>query len=180
MNTALIPWSRFRRSGNTMSARGRMFGMPYAPLHMELDRLFDGLFGVAHPKDAAAEKQPGRSVIRPSLDISGDDKQYFITVELPGVDENDLRVELEGGSLRIIGEKKNECEEKNSGDDGENGRSYYRIERSYGSFERILALPEDVDTAGIQAAHVNGVLTVTLPRKEAGQSESKRIAITKV
>lgn len=179
MNTALIPWNRFRRSGNTIPARGRMFGVSYAPLHMELDRLFDNLFGVTHSKDAVAEKQAGRSVIRPNLDISGDDKQYIITVELPGVDENDLRVELEGGSLRLVGEKKCGHKEKNSGEVGEKGRSYYRIERSYGSFERILALPEDVDTAGIQAAHTNGVLTVTLPRKEAEQPESKRIAITK-
>lgn len=115
--------------------------------------------------------------IRPSLDITGNEKQYQVTVELPGVKESDLQVEVDNDMLRVYGEKRYEHEEKEG--EGDNGRGYYRMERSYGSFQRTLSLPEDVDAEGVTAVHKEGILTITLPRKEAIKQENRRIAITK-
>lgn len=183
MNTnTCIPWSRFRRDEGGLPARGRVVAFPSVPLSMELDRLFDGLFsGVFPTGNAHARNKPlGEAVIRPNLDISGDEKQYFVTVELPGVDENDLRVELEKDSLRIVGEKKDTREVKEAAENGgEGGRHFYRIERSYGSFERVLALPEDVDADAVTATHKDGVLTITLPRRQEERPESRRIDINR-
>ena len=88
---------------------------------------------------------------------------------MPGVAENDIQLELEGDTLRIKGEKKQEKEEKET--------DYYRIERSFGSFQRMLSLPEDADQAKIEAKFNKGVLAVTIPRKATPKSEAKRIPI---
>jgi len=184
-STKLIPWNWFRReeSGNMTAhtPRRRVFAA-HSPLYMELDRLFDSLFNGYYPHGAApgASKELGEAMIRPNLDISGDDKHYYVTVELPGVDENELSVEVDNDILRISGEKKYEHKE-GAADDAtvESGKNYYRIERSYGSFQRVLALPEDVDASNIRAAHKNGVLTITLPRKEELVQENRRIQIAK-
>lgn len=173
----LTPWDWFGRNnaaGMNVPTRqpGQNGGRGYNPFH-EMDRVFDALMGVTDKTAVNADgKQPVS--LRPNMDVTGDGKQYTVTVELPGVDENDLRVEMENNSLRIFGEKKQFIEEKNETE--ETGK-YYRMERSYGSFERVIKLPEDVDTGAISAAHKNGVLTVILPRKEEKQPESKVIAI---
>lgn len=191
------------------SADRRFSSMPLFP---ELDRFFADLFSGELPRDAVRTPDPARTMLRPNLDVTGDDKQYFVTVELPGVDEKDLCVEVENSLLVIRGEKKYERRTEGpdaaehtdetaravAGDDqtaeqnAETGRdattapvardtrNYYRIERSYGFFERALTLPEDVDPAGITAAHKDGVLTVTLPRKAVAQPENKRIPVIRV
>ena len=150
----------------------RHAGRTYDPFH-EMERVFDALMGITK-NGAGASKDAQSPVLRPSLDVTGNDKQYTVTVELPGVDEKDLRVEMENNSLRIFGEKKQEFEEEG---EGENKGGYYRMERSYGSFQRVLTLPDDVDASAIKAAHKDGVLTITLPRKEEALPESKVIAI---
>lgn len=191
----LLPLNLFRRDEALKNAgrggRRRMIAMPAAPLFMELDRILDGLFASEFPHGVTpgAAKELGESVIRPNIDISGDEKQYFVTVEVPGVEEKNLHVEVENDSLRIYGEKRYEQRSKSNEakaegkaeDEGkpENGLSYYRVERSYGSFHRALTLPEDVDASRIAASHKDGVLTITLPRKEVLPAESRRIAIAK-
>lgn len=199
----LLPLSLFRRddSARTIPARAgrRVFTLPHTPLFSELDRLFEGLFSNEVPRGLAPEttKDMGRAMLRPNLDISGDDTRYFVTVELPGVDENDLHVEVEDNMLVIRGEKNYESrsgspkaleteagkdatrELENIGGPESSKRNFYRIERSYGSFQRSLALPEDVDSAAITAKHKDGVLTITLPRKEELLPESRRIAVNK-
>lgn len=91
-------------------------------------------------------------------------------MELPRVEESDVRLELAEDTLKIKGEKKQETEEKKS--------DFSRVERSYGSFQRTLSLPEDAEQDGIEAKFSKGVLTVTLPRKAAPKVEAKRISIT--
>ena len=182
-SSKLIPWSWFRRDEAAMPSHRRVFGTQAGPLYMELDRLFDSLFDGYYPSSAAAPKgarELSEAMIRPNLDISGDDKNYYITVELPGVDEEHLHVEVENDTLRISGEKKSGHEARQDGDTQvESGRSFYRIERSYGSFQRILSLPEDVDASAISAMHKDGVLTVTMPRKALLQPEARKIVINK-
>jgi len=109
-------------------------------------------------------------IFKPTLDLGASDKEYTISVELPGVDENDVKLEVMDDTLTIRGEKRQEKEEKE--------RNYYRIERSYGSFQRMLSLPEDADQENIKAVFKKGVLTVTLPRKALPKSEARQIPVS--
>jgi HSP20 family protein len=146
---------------------------PLLQLHREVDRVFDGVFR-GFPFSTGGS---GRSLtslapsdwLKPIMDIAANDKEYTVTVELPGVAESDVHLELEGDLLKIKGEKKQEKEEKE--------KDFYRVERSYGSFQRTLSLPEDADNSGIGAKFNKGVLTVNIPRKAASKSETKRIQI---
>jgi len=104
----------------------------------------------------------------PRVDVSEDENQVQVAVELPGVDEKDLHVSLSHDVLTIRGEKKEEREQK--------GKNYYRMERSYGSFERSIPLPAGVDGSKVDATFKQGVLTITLP-KVASKKESKKITI---
>jgi HSP20 family protein len=80
-----------------------------------------------------------------------------------------LDIEVVGDALRIRGEKKHESEEKK--------RDCHFVERSYGSFQRQLALPEDAEGDNIDAEYKKGVLTVTIPRKQGAPSSAKRIDV---
>jgi len=93
----------------------------------------------------------------PDLDVSETDDEVLVKADLPGVDEKDLSVSLSGTNLLIKGEKKEEKEEK--------GKHFHRIERSYGSFQRTVALPVAVDASRIRAEYNKGVLEVHLPKK---------------
>lgn len=176
----LIPWNWFKRE-EPSQPRSRVVAA-HSPLYMDLDRLFDSLFSGYPPHRQLTapglSKELGETMIRPNLDISGDDEHYYVTVELPGVDENNLTVDVENDTLRISGEKRYEHSEGDAKDAG-TGKNYYRVERSYGSFLRILALPDDVDAADISATHKDGVLTITLPRKKELLQQQRRIQINK-
>ena len=108
-------------------------------------------------------------VFRASVDIASDDKQYTITLEVPGLAQEDLSIELKDRVLVIKGTKQQEQEHKD--------QYYYRKERRYGSFERVLAVPDDADVDGIQARMQKGLLTISIPRKEAEKSNVKKITI---
>ena len=176
------PWNWLRNEElrqHSPDAATRSFAFfPVDPFQGEMGKLLDSFFAPAAGRDKRAQQSAETALIRPNLDVSGDEKQYVVSVELPGVDEKDLKVELNNDILHIFGEKKQEFEE-NSDDKEGKGKGFYRIERSYGSFQRTLALPEDVDTSAISASHKNGVLSITLPRKKAVEPEKRVIAINK-
>ncbi len=94
----------------------------------------------------------------PAIDLAEEDDNYIVTCDLPGVNKDDLDISVSGNALSIKGEKKDERE-------GKDGR-YYRRETWSGSFQRTVTLPETVDPNKIDAEMKNGVLTVTLPKKE--------------
>jgi HSP20 family molecular chaperone IbpA/predicted peroxiredoxin len=101
------------------------------------------------------------SILKPTLDLGATDKAYTVTVEIPGVDEKDIKLEIINDTLAIRGEKKQETEEKD--------KNFYRLERSYGSFQRVLSLPGDIDQDGVKANFKKGILRVTMPRKDVTQ-----------
>jgi HSP20 family protein len=146
---------------------------PIYRFHQEVDRMFDEFFrGFGFPAMPLGRAFPSLTQsewIKPTVDIAAGEKEYTISVEIPGVEEKDLNLDLSDGTLRIRGEKRQEKEDKES--------SYYRMERSYGSFQRVISLPEDVDEDGIKAHYANGVLTVKLPRKSLPKTESRKIAV---
>lgn len=110
--------------------------------------------------------------LAPASEASQDEKGYKIAMELPGVSEDDVHLTVEGGVVRLSGEKKTSREEK--------GETWYFSERQFGSFSRSFRLPEDADEAGVTAAMKDGVLTVTVPKKAPEVAPaSKRVPIAK-
>lgn len=98
----------------------------------------------------------------PSVNVSENEKEIVVTAELPGLEAKDVKVSLEDDTLLLSGEKKFEDEEKKD--------NYQRIERSYGMFSRSVPLLAKVERKGISARFDKGVLTITLPKAEPGQS----------
>ena len=121
-------------------------------LHRQMNRLFDDLFD----QDGDSGFYARAGIAAPAMDIHQDDKQVEITAELPGVKEEDIDITIDDGVLTLRGEKKSTREDKESG---------YR-ERSYGSFERRLTLPSNIDEDNCSAEFKDGVLTITLPKSE--------------
>ncbi len=94
----------------------------------------------------------------PKTDISEDDKGYYLEIALPGMKKEDVKLEIKQDVLSIEGERKFENEEK--------GKSYHRIETSYGKFKRSFTLPDPVNREGVDASFEHGVLKVFLPKSE--------------
>jgi HSP20 family protein len=97
----------------------------------------------------------------PALDIADQDDGVVVKVELPGMKAEDIDLSVDGNSLTISGEKK-DCSEDEGGD-------YYHVERRYGTFQRTITLPSEVDADKIKATYNDGVLTVHLPKSESAK-----------
>lgn len=109
--------------------------------------------------------------LAPPAEASSSAEGYRITMELPGVSEEDIHVTVEGGMATVKGEKKTSREEK--------GDTWYFSERQYGSFSRSFRLPADADEAAVKAELKDGVLTITIPRKAPAAPAAKRVPISK-
>jgi HSP20 family protein len=107
--------------------------------------------------------------LSPASDASSDATAYKISVELPGVEEKDVSLTVEEGTLTITGEKKSSREEK--------GESWYFTERQFGSFTRSFRLPADADQSAVSADLKAGVLTVTVPRKTRAAETARKVEI---
>ena len=105
----------------------------------------------------------------PRINVAENDKALLVTAELPGLDEKDIEVSLESGTLTIKGEKKEEREEK--------GKNYFRSERTFGSFQRSIALPCEVAEDKIEAQYKKGVLNLTLPKMQEAAAKERKIAV---
>jgi HSP20 family protein len=103
----------------------------------------------------------------PATDVSEDTNTIQITMELAGVNPEDVRISLEGNVLTIRGEKRQE--------DEENSERVHRIERIYGMFERAFVLPNTADPERIEAGYENGVLTVSIPKAERARPREIRV-----
>ncbi len=108
----------------------------------------------------------------PRVDVAETDGAITLHAELPGIDKKDVKITVnEGNILTIAGEKKRE--EKTE----DKEKNYMRIERSYGSFARSFTLPDNVSTENINAAFDNGVLTITVPKKEPAKPKELEVTI---
>jgi len=106
----------------------------------------------------------------PLVDISEDEIEYLIKVELPEVRKEDVKVTAEKGMLTIMGERRFEREEK--------GRKYHRIERAFGTFGRSFSLPDDANPARVSAGFKDGVLTVHLVKDEKAKPQQVEVSIS--
>lgn len=102
----------------------------------------------------------------PPVDVLEEKDRIFVKVEAPGVDEKNLKVTYEDGLLTVSGERQFERKDD---------RNYHRIERAYGSFTRTFSLPRSVDPSQIVADYRNGVLEISIPKRE--EAKPKQIAI---
>ncbi len=145
----------------------RAEGNPLFALHREMDRMFDDFFRGFDLSPFDNERSGG--TFYPSVDVREDEKEVSVKAELPGMDEKDIEVSLTDNGLTIQGEKKHEREEK--------GKDNWHRETSYGAFRRMIPLPEGLDMEKVDARFKNGVLTVTVARREEVKAKGKRIAI---
>jgi HSP20 family protein len=149
---------------------------PVMSLRREMDRLFDDFFLRGMPSwGLGGDFDPFRrfeGMLRPAVpavDLVERDKEYVVTAELPGLDEKALEVKVSGNVLTIHGRKDEERKEE---------RENYRMaERRYGSFQRALRLPEDVEADKIDARFTKGVLTLTLPKSQEVLKKQKKIEV---
>jgi HSP20 family protein len=106
----------------------------------------------------------------PAVDIRETDHELVVTSDVPGIKFEDIDVRVENGTLTLKGERKFE----KNGDEG----GWHRVERSYGTFERVFTLPDTVNPEGVKADYKNGVLTVTLPKKETAKPRQVKVQVS--
>lgn len=133
---------------------------PFVSLQNEIDRLFDD-FTRGFP--SLSMGNGGMTAMVPTMDVAETDKEIEITAELPGLEEKDVQINVADNILTIRGEKKAEKEQKD--------KNYRLIERSYGSFERSLELPEGFNADAIKASIDKGVLKVVVPKPAPAQTK---------
>ena len=134
---------------------------PFLSLQREIDRLFED-FTSGFPTMPSFASGNGGSLM-PSTDVTETDKEIEITAELPGLEDKDVQINLSDNLLTIRGEKNAGKEEKD--------KNYRLVERSYGAFERTIALPEGVKGDDIKATIAKGVLTVKVPKPAPAQAK---------
>src|SRR6202163_2395686 len=120
-----------------------------------LNRLFRESYSPEGPEDALTTTS-----FAPPVDIYEDEHTITLKLEVPGIDEKDIDVRVEGNTLTVHGERKIEKEEKEE--------NYRRVERQYGSFTRNFTLPTTVDSEKVSATYDKGVLKIALPKKAEG------------
>ena len=125
-------------------------------------RFFEPFFG----RFNFADDQMTSGTWAPPVDVAEEKDSILVKVEVPGMEEKDLRVNFEDGVLTVSGERQFERKEE---------RNYHRIERAYGSFVRTFSLSRTVDASAITANYKNGVLEIAIPKKE--EAKPKQIQI---
>jgi len=158
MAHSLIPkfWSDNKSGGDVFSS-----------LHREIDRVFDQFHSNENWPLSALTSDNGK--LAPRVNISETEKEIEVTAELPGVDEKEIDVSLTDDLLTIKGEKKSETEKTE--------KDFRVFECTYGSFERTMRLPCEVNNDKIDAKFKNGVLTITLPKSHSAKAKTKKIKV---
>jgi HSP20 family protein len=171
----IAPWNWFKEedpaAATQMPARHRASSDPIAALRAEMEQIFDDSFRCSFPAALwpAASSNRGPSSLRPSADVSEGKKTYTVRAELPGVELQDISIEVEDRTLLIRAEKRQELEEEEEG--------YHCVESAYGSVQRVLSLPDDADGEAVEARFKNGVLKLRIPKHPARTSNARRIEI---
>jgi HSP20 family protein len=131
----------------------------------EINRLFDWTLGRRSGEDLGLLQ--GEWV--PAIDVAENESSVFVKVELPGMSEKDVDVNILGNTLTIKGQKTKEEEKKD--------QNYYRLERSYGSFQRSVTLPSAVEADKCKASFKDGVLEIEMPKKEEAKPKQIKVNV---
>lgn len=154
----LTPWRNKTEGGKDEFS-------PLVAFRNEMDRLFDSFF--REPLGAMDWPVLGQGRWSPAVDMAESGSELTVRAELPGMDPKDIDISVSGGQLVISGEKRESTEHKD--------KDVYHTETRYGSFRRMLPLPEGVDTEKVEANYSNGVLTLRLPKTPS--AATKRIEV---
>jgi HSP20 family protein len=147
--TVLTRWEPFRE---------------FSTLQDRMNRLFRESF-----QDAGRDESLTTSTFAPAVDVYEDEHKVTLKIEVPGIDEKDIDVEIENNTLTVHGERKIEKEEKEE--------NYRRVERQYGSFTRTFTLPQTMDTDSVSANYDKGVLKITLPKKAEAKPKQIKVSL---
>jgi HSP20 family protein len=148
----ILPWKRNKNNQANKSRR-------------QFDTMYDRFF---EPDFMPATSVFGKGKWGPNLDISEGRKDITVKAEIPGIEAKDFDISINGRRLNIRGEKKQE--------ETEEEETYYRVERSYGYFNRTIELPSEVDPNKVDASYKKGILKIKLRKTKS--SETKRIKVT--
>lgn len=181
--TQMIPSQWLRRTGNpavtNLTTRPTSLAGsddPFVRMHETMDRLFDSFFNDAAGwgvNRAQAEDGGIMNLVTPQLDIAETDTAYVLSIDLPGIDGKDIELSADEDMLTLRAERKRQREQTD-----DSGVRFHRLERSVGRFERSLSLPVDADSENISAEFNNGVLEITVPRRDDIESaRGRRIEI---
>jgi HSP20 family protein len=132
----------------------------------ELDRFFREAFSPVF-----GEGEVSTRTWAPPVDIYENGDSLVLKAELPGVNPDDVEIRVEDNTLYLKGERKFEKEVKE--------QNYHRVERSYGTFTRTFSLPNSVDADKVGATYKDGVLTLTMPKKEEAKPKTIKINVSK-
>lgn len=143
---------------------------PISTLQSEMNRMFEDFFTqpLAYSAQPVLRSNGPGAVIVPALDVKEDKESITVTAELPGIERDNVEINIDDNMLEIRGQKSEETKQ-----DTEN---VYLVERSYGSFARRIRLPAEVDSDKAKASMDNGVLRLVLPKSGPGPGK-KKIAI---
>jgi len=128
----------------------------------EINRMFDNMLG-------AQGRDDDQMRLAPLSDVVENKDDYMVSVELPGMKKEDVKISLRNNSLTVSGEKKKEFESKDE--------TYHRVERAFGAFNRTFVIPSEVDSSKIKAEFKDGILTVQLPKVEAAKPKEIPIMV---
>jgi HSP20 family protein len=144
--TVLTRWDPFRE---------------FSTVQDRLNRLFRDSYGEGR------EETLTTSTFAPPVDVYEDEHSITLKIEVPGIDEKDIDVQIENNTLTVHGERKFEKEEKEE--------NYRRVERQYGNFTRSFALPNTIDAEQVQAHYDKGILKIQLAKK--AEAKPKQIKV---
>ena len=129
-----------------------------------MNRLFRESYRPEGPEEALTT-----TTLAPPVDIYEDEHNIALKLEVPGIDEKDMDVRIEGNTLTVHGERKIEKDEKEE--------NFRRVERQYGSFTRSFTLPSSVDPGQVSANYDNGVLKIKLAKKAEAKPKQVRVSV---
>jgi HSP20 family protein len=148
--TVLTRWEPIRELANLQDRMNRLFNDSFSPV-------------------TSRESLSAGSFV-PPVDVYEDEQGIRLKMEVPGIDEKDIDIQLENSLLTVRGERKMESETKEE--------NYHRIERRYGSFTRSFTLPNTVNPEEVKAAYAKGVLTISLGKRAEARPKQIKVNVT--
>jgi len=143
---------------------------PFRDLVTTQDR-FNQLFNETFARAFGDQQEVSPRAWIPPVDIYETDESLVLQAELPGINPDDVEIRVEDNTLYLKGERKFEKEVKEE--------NLHRVERSYGTFSRNFALPGSVDASNVKAEYKNGILTLTMPKREEAKPKTIKINVAK-
>lgn len=139
----------------------------FGSLQDRINRMFDDTIRTLYPTDG---EELEKGTWAPAVDIYETNDSFVVSADLPGLNKDEIQIDLKDNTLTLKGEKK--FEEKVSKD------NYIRVERAYGSFVRSFTLPQNIDPEKIKAKYKEGVLEVTIPKKEEAKPKQIKVELS--